>query len=949
MATSERSLGTLSLHQGNLLILSLDKGFRSGTPGDQIDSLVRLPTILNQIPLPVLINSAFLKLADLFRAANNAVRAYIVNVCEKFILQDFAAKIINKSDYLQKIESVMHSNDPVARSLALRQLGVFSSIGREKVSCHHFVKNALDSNDQVEVEAALFAAYQYSLASPMFSAMIISKIQALLDSVTCCPDHIVSLISILGNCGHDLESSSKVVQVVLSYANTFNTTPHLLHIVNTASETAIRNRVMCNEVIDEVLDHLVIHDKRPAVQQTSLACLLKFAQRVPHAWTNEQSNYLLKYTIGQKENDNLFGHCMKVVASLPSSVVFNVTPETTEDAMEVDQNNKKIGVTAKDATEVVKSLMEICEEYCYTKESSSIVAALNFYAKYAEFDDFIPTFEYTVSQLMQSSTENRERLTHECLDVLSQIMESSLSTYNTYHMLCKVLANQIVQNTRSEIISLKSFKELVLWLQCFIGRCRKIYEQSHANEKLTLSLKKNLQELSATLQDVDLKNFPNQLIPNLIAVFCSCYFVNPCENKARAWIETVSLNCPNKWNLYQVARNLLRYGMYAEAKPLLKDIHGECRSSRSLNWIAILLHICDAESIMSDNENRDFDIALESYQCALRVISSYPTKLANQEFQRTFLRLRSEFLDVCSQVQKWVFMGKLFSFDEFDGPQNSATLGPMADSLLLQWRQLKVIASSYEELQRSIIDADLTTRQIICDLQTQCRLLSLSMYALFLPTVMSVIRLPEEHEVTEKGMLEAKVCEMVLKAKSQDAPLRLECLNAIIELILQCSLEMPRFFLQCRRCTSVQLLTSITQNLSGEPTTVFAGENLTFKTEGVVTQKLSKDEHDQDSETVQRLSVKRCRVIYQVKLVQASRSINAKLGLWSYSAPSDICDVVHVDKKGYFFSTVLIKPPIPGKYEVRITLKLIEEASDIEWNHNLVESVLLKAIDKNSR
>ena len=52
---------------------------------------------------------------------------------------------------------------------------------------------------------------------------------------------------------------------------------------------------MCNEVIDEVLDHLVIHDKRPAVQQTSLACLLKFAQRVPHAWTNEQSNYLLKW------------------------------------------------------------------------------------------------------------------------------------------------------------------------------------------------------------------------------------------------------------------------------------------------------------------------------------------------------------------------------------------------------------------------------------------------------------------------------------------------------------------------------------------------------------------------------------------------------------------------------------------------------------------------------
>ena len=71
MNAGEGSLGTLDLHQGNLLILSLDKGFRSGLPGDQIDSLVSLPTILNQIPLPVLINSAFLKLADLFRAANN--------------------------------------------------------------------------------------------------------------------------------------------------------------------------------------------------------------------------------------------------------------------------------------------------------------------------------------------------------------------------------------------------------------------------------------------------------------------------------------------------------------------------------------------------------------------------------------------------------------------------------------------------------------------------------------------------------------------------------------------------------------------------------------------------------------------------------------------------------------------------------------------------------------
>ena len=47
------------------------------------------------------------------------------------------------------------------------------------MSCHHFVRNALDSNDQVEVEAALFAAKQYATTSPMFSQMILTKVNTI--------------------------------------------------------------------------------------------------------------------------------------------------------------------------------------------------------------------------------------------------------------------------------------------------------------------------------------------------------------------------------------------------------------------------------------------------------------------------------------------------------------------------------------------------------------------------------------------------------------------------------------------------------------------------------------------------------------------------------------------------------------------------------------------------
>ena len=104
------------------------------------------------------------------------VRAYIVNVCAKFNLNDFATKMINKGDFLQKIESVMHCNDAVARSLTLRLLAVFCGISRNRVSCHHFVRNALDSNDSTEMEAALFATIEFARTSSMFSSMIINKV-----------------------------------------------------------------------------------------------------------------------------------------------------------------------------------------------------------------------------------------------------------------------------------------------------------------------------------------------------------------------------------------------------------------------------------------------------------------------------------------------------------------------------------------------------------------------------------------------------------------------------------------------------------------------------------------------------------------------------------------------------------------------------------------------------
>ena len=70
----------------------------------------------------------------------------------------FQDKITNVDEFLRRIFAVIHSNDPVARALTLRTLGLIASIVPEKKQIHHTIRNALDSHESVELAAAIFAA-----------------------------------------------------------------------------------------------------------------------------------------------------------------------------------------------------------------------------------------------------------------------------------------------------------------------------------------------------------------------------------------------------------------------------------------------------------------------------------------------------------------------------------------------------------------------------------------------------------------------------------------------------------------------------------------------------------------------------------------------------------------------------------------------------------------------
>lgn len=96
-------------------------GLRSTNIGEQCEAIVRFPKLFEKYPFPIVINSNFLKLAEFFRLGSNLFRLWVLRVCQQS--EKHLEKITNVDEFVKRIFMVIHSNDPVARSLTLRALG----------------------------------------------------------------------------------------------------------------------------------------------------------------------------------------------------------------------------------------------------------------------------------------------------------------------------------------------------------------------------------------------------------------------------------------------------------------------------------------------------------------------------------------------------------------------------------------------------------------------------------------------------------------------------------------------------------------------------------------------------------------------------------------------------------------------------------------------------------
>uniref|UniRef100_A0A8B9ZLD5 Integrator complex subunit 7 n=1 Tax=Anas platyrhynchos TaxID=8839 RepID=A0A8B9ZLD5_ANAPL len=288
----------------NSALMELDKGLRSGKLGEQCEAVVRFPRLFQKYPFPILINSAFLKLADVFRVGNNFLRLCVLKVTQQS--EKHLEKILNVDEFVKRVFSVIHSNDPVARAITLRMLGSMASIIPERKNAHHSIRQSLDSHDNVEVEAAIFAAANFSSLFP---------VTGLATPV----DLKLKLIPILQHMHHDASLASSSRQLLQQLVTSYPSTKMVIVTLHTFTLLAASSLVDIPKQVQLLLQYLK-NDPRKAVKRLAIQDLKLLANKTPHTWTRENIQVYLCESALHTPYDSLKLGMLSVLSTLSGTI-----------------------------------------------------------------------------------------------------------------------------------------------------------------------------------------------------------------------------------------------------------------------------------------------------------------------------------------------------------------------------------------------------------------------------------------------------------------------------------------------------------------------------------------------------------------------------------------------------------------------------------------------------
>nr|XP_048295359.1 integrator complex subunit 7 isoform X2 [Myodes glareolus] len=710
-------------------------------------------------------------------------------------------------------------------------LGSLASIIPERKNAHHSIRQSLDSHDNVEVEAAVFAAANFSAQSKDFAVGICNKISEMIQGLATPVDLKLKLIPILQHMHHDAILASSARQLLQQLVTSYPSTKMVIVSLHTFTLLAASSLVDTPKQIQLLLQYLK-SDPRKAVKRLTVQDLKLLANKTPHTWSKENIQALCECAL-QTPYDSLKLGMLSVLSTLSGTIAirhyFSVVPGNvgssprSSDLVKLAQEccyHSNRGIAAH-GVRVLTNITVSCQEKDLLSLEQDAVFGLESLLVLCSQDDS-PGAQSTVKialNCMVKLAKGRPHLSRSVVDTLLTQLHSSQDTARI--LMCHCLAAIAMQ---LPVLGDGMLGDLVE-LYKVIGRS--------ATDKQ--------QELLVSLATV---------------IFVASQKALSAEVKAviKQQLESVS----SGWTVYRIARQASRMGNHDMARELYQSLLTQVASEHFYFWLNSLKEFSHAEQCLTGLQEESFSSALSCiaeslkfYHKGIASLTAASTPLNPLSFQCEFVKLRIDLLQAFSQL-----ICTCNSLKTSPPPAIATTIamtlgndlqrcGRISNQMKQSMEEFRNLASRYRDLYQASFDADSATLRNVELQQQSCLLISHAIEALVLD--------PESASFQEYGSTGAahadseyerrmmavysRVLEEVEALNRKYAPvshMHTACLcNAIIAL-LKVPLSFQRYFFQKLQSTSIKLALSPSPRNPAEPIAVQNNQQLALKVEGVV-------------------------------------------------------------------------------------------------------------------
>ncbi|XP_055586604.1 integrator complex subunit 7 [Uranotaenia lowii] len=829
----------------NSVLIELDKGLRSTKIGEQCEAIIRFPKLFEKYPFPILINSSFLKLAEFFRIGSNLSRLWVLRVCQQS--EKHLEKILDVDEFLKRIFMVSHSNDPVARALTLRTLGAVACVIAEKQQIHHAIRNALDSHDTVEVEAAIYASVQFAAQSKCFAVGMCSKVSSMIESLQTPVSMKILLIPVLRHMHHDANTAALVRTLCHKLLPMYPSDQFTIAIIQTLSKLSFATLVDIPEQVDTLLIQLA--DPRKKVQYAVLQCMNRLAEKGAYLWTKHAINKLLKQTM----------QCCYPDMAL--NIIITLTGCQTTCHTMLNEERSHILAICKDSLLLVNNIagkaltiLTRLVSYCYKEDKTPPMC-------------FLEYLNMNLEYLTLSALHNKVPLTDLKIYLKCCILYSNYNT-DFRENISETMTEMLIDGTEHSTPHLKLVCE-ALGAICanFSSTC---FDSSQSRNQFNCILGHILKKLESYTQ-LSANDKDNTAIVEILVTICLQSVMGRVIPPRMFRVFDNILKITNLWTQYRISRAASRYGQHILAAMIYQKLAKHVSLEKLNCFLIAMFQISKAECILNygmeyesiiqiypqitDMNASHFSLldrlekSVDLYCMAVSTLKATSSPQYQMIFQTEIVNLRCQFLQ---SLHNLVVLRNTLCIAPPSAISNTLAqnmrdplqkFGHITNQLRKNIKNLKACEDAYSKLFKSSFDADPCSLEYLNGIQYLCSVLQFSLEMVAFTTPAEFQKHPPVSSYPETKYLlsiSQTVYKHVLMRPNETNSAKtitnkhMDILLKQIEIIVKSSHCLPRFYFQVLQNTSLKLAVTPQPRIVGEPIFVQPSSSLVIKVEGVI-------------------------------------------------------------------------------------------------------------------